>query len=490
MFALYRSMTADQPALRHQLRWVTIAWIFGSVWMWTITGAAMTQFARGLGTPDWGFGVMAALPFIATFVQLPASWWTQRYGHRRRFFMVALIIGRALWVAVAALPWILPGQQAWAWTTMLALLAASWVLSQAGGPAWMNWMSDVVPRRVRGVYFARRNLFTRPVAVAAVLGTGWLLDAGSRASGDPSILLRITSGLLAIAGLLGVLDILCFRWVKDPNPPRPDPAAKLFSSLLTPLRDRQIRIYIAYNFTFMLGIGFVGQYVWLYVLDVCGWSNLKANLLVIAVPLLLQMMVVGLWGRLIDRLGKKPVLVLCTVGVSFGSLGWLVITDQNLWLGYSLILLTTLIWPGLEIANFNVLLDLAGTAKKKRGDAQAASSGGTAAVALNSVATAAGGTLSGLLGGALAGLMRDLHWAVPMIGIVLTYHGVLFLISSVLRAVALVFALQLTEPRAKGTREALQMVTSAVYSNVRQAVFLPTRVTGKVLRASYRVARR
>ncbi|NJL28901.1 MAG: hypothetical protein HC897_13910 [Thermoanaerobaculia bacterium] len=61
---------------RHDLRLITLAWVFGATWMWTINGAVMTQFARGLGTPDWAFGLIATMPFIGVLFQLrPGGFW-------------------------------------------------------------------------------------------------------------------------------------------------------------------------------------------------------------------------------------------------------------------------------------------------------------------------------------------------------------------------------------------------------------------------------
>ena len=59
--------------------------------------------------------------------------------------------------------------------------------------------------------------------------------------------------------------------------------------MLTPLRDRNFRHFLGLNFGFTLATAFIGQYLWLYVLDTergLGWSNLRANLLIIAVPMI------------------------------------------------------------------------------------------------------------------------------------------------------------------------------------------------------------
>lgn len=490
---------ATGPSLRSQLTWVTIAWVFGSAWLWAISGAAMTQFARALGTPDFAFGILAALPFVGTLFQIPASYWLERYGYRKPLFMVTASLGRLLWTVVALIPWFLPGFQAYWWHVMLGLLLITWVSAQVSGPAWMAWMSDVIPRRVRGRYFAIRRFVSQPIGLAVTLAIGYALDLVEAVKLErPDLMLHVTAGILGVAGLLGALDILCFRKVLDPKPPKPNRDINLFSLLGQPLRDANFRKYLAFNLTFTLGVGFMGQYVWLYTFDVCGWTNGQANLLILGIPMIAQMVTFKMWGRLMDRLGKKPVLLITGAFTVFGSVGWLMIDRESFWLGYLFILFVTLTWPGMEMANFNFTLDMAGSKTSATSGHHRAA--GTAYVALNSVAVAIGGVVSGLLAALIASALpyyppghpdAAMAFVVPLPGVGgdLTYHGVLFLISTVLRAASLAFALGLHEPRATGTRDAIRYMTTGFYSNIRSAVLFPPRAAGAAFRTAYRLKR-
>ena len=496
-------------ALRRQLGLVVLAWVFGSLWMWTISGAAMTQFARELGLPDAGFGVLAALPFLGTLFQLPASWVQERFGRRKPWFILTLGSSRLLWVAVALLPWVVPagwGESA-RWGLMLGLVGLSWVLGHLGGPAFMSWFSDLVPRRVRGRYVGLRNLVTLPLSLLATLGGGaWLAQteaaeaaaATAGVAGEGGRLLVVTSLLIGLAGLLGLLDILMFFWVRDPRPTRGDVDSRWGQMLRTPLKDRNFRRYLIYNFTLMLALGFLGQYVWLFVLDQAKVSFLQANLMLIAVPLVLRSLAYPFWGRVVDRIGKKPVILISGGLFVLGPMGWLFVTPELVWPGYALTMLSPLVFPGIEIANFNFMLDLAETRKGQRG--------GSAYVAINSIVVGLGGMASGLLGSAVAAGIPQFHWEgtvdwpwLAWVGmevgaggavVVVTYHGVLFMLSMALRVAALVWATTLVEPRAAGTREALQYVSSSLYSNLRQGLLMPTRVVGNAARWSYRLNRR
>ncbi|MEX0776653.1 MAG: MFS transporter [Phycisphaeraceae bacterium] len=499
--------------VRRDLRIIIQAWVFGSLWMWTINGATMTRFAKALGTPDWGFGVLAALPFVGTLFQLPASYYLERYGHRRRFFLIAATLHRLMWGLIAAVPWV-PGIDGYRWQVMAGLLFVNWTAASASGPAWFNWMADVIPRKVRGRYFGIRNRIGMSIGLCTTLAIGYVLDLADFAEHQPGgagTVLKVTSVMLAIAGLFGTLDIQLFRRVGDDHPPPKRQVVDLLAMLRVPLADRNFRRFLAYNFTLTLAVAFIGQYVWLYVFDVVGMSNKQANLLIIAMPLLMQLIAYPIWGGLMDRLGKKPVMLICGTMVITGSLGWLFLgqdaaADINWgggmwqivigltgwnwgwtsWLGYGAVLLTTFAWPGVEVANFNLILDMSSPHRPSARKMPSGGRGGTAYVAVNSLVVAVAGILSGLLAIFVAAALKPLMTeVVHFAGMTLSYHAVLFAVSTVLRAVAVLLAMGLHEPTAVGTRAALQFMTGLFYSNVREAVTLPTRIMGQASRWSF-----
>src|SRR5438045_7077420 len=64
---------ARRGNLRRTLGLVTLAWVFGSVWATATGGAPLTLFAHSLGATEFQFGLLSALPFIASLIQMPAS---------------------------------------------------------------------------------------------------------------------------------------------------------------------------------------------------------------------------------------------------------------------------------------------------------------------------------------------------------------------------------------------------------------------------------
>ncbi|BAM03168.1 MFS transporter [Phycisphaera mikurensis] len=500
---LLPAQDADRSPLQRDLRTVTLAWAFGSAWLWIISGAVMTRFVTAAGLPDWGFGFLAAIPFLGALSQLPASWWINARGGRRTLFLVLGTVGRLGFTAAAVLPWLMPASLP-AWPGVVAVLLLAWSCMQATGPAWMNWMSDLIPRRIRGRYFARRASLVTPVAIAASIGSALLLDAfGGGGEPGPGADLGLTSAMVAAAGALGAIDILLFLRIADPHAgprkQRHDRPPFRVVDLLNPLRDAHFRHFLGLNFGFTLATAFIGQYLWLYVLDAeqgLGWSNLKANLLIISVPMVTALFTRPFWGRMCDRRGKKPVVLISGGVVCFGAVGWGIMTPELFWPGYLIVILTTAAWPGMELANFNFLLEFSKDADRSRRDERGA---GAQSAALLSVATAVAGGLSGLVGGVVAHHLRGwsdvrvLPAGLPLglggVVFTFTFFHVLFALSTLLRFGALAFALGLREPAAAGTRDVVRFMAAGLYNNVRVAATTPVRLPGLARKWAYRLPR-
>src|SRR5881275_2856498 len=95
-------------ALRRAMLMATCGWMFGSVWSSAMSGTPLTLYAKKLGASQFQFGLLAALPFIASLLSLPASLLIEATGQRKRIFLLGLYLQRFLWFIIAAAPlWIM-----------------------------------------------------------------------------------------------------------------------------------------------------------------------------------------------------------------------------------------------------------------------------------------------------------------------------------------------------------------------------------------------
>ncbi len=451
---------------RHELRLITLAWVFGAAWMYIANGSVMQEFLRTLGTPEWAFGLIGTLPMVCGLMQLPGSILVETYAIRKRLFLWTATASRAMFIVAGLVPWLLPGAREGAWWTLVAILVAvSWSLAHASGPAWWSWMTQVIPRRVRGRYLAFRSQVGQVIGVIVTLSTGFLLDAlGGQVGADDHRLRLVTSLLLIVAGVLGVLDIQCFHPVRDTEDAQAKRAARgtLRRRVAAALRSRNLRLFLAFMFVMHLGIGFLGAYVYLFLRVELGLSMTMFNLCVCVIPLLVTIVGLRFWGAMIDKLGSVKVLSVAAILAVDGPLGWLLTTREVFWPGYLLTLISPFAFSGVFLAIGNLTMSLSSVKDTTAEGDAAAGQAGSVNVALISIAAACGAILSGVLGGAVAEAFADFRFDSDRLGITITYHGLLFILSMVIRFVAALLALAMVARHAPRLRDAVKQQVATV----------------------------
>ena len=470
--------------LRRQLSMVTVGWIFGAVWMTATSGAPITLFAQALGATPFQFGLLAALPFLASLVSMPGSLLIERTGERRGVFLFSHYTQRLVWFVIALAPvymvsrWGM-GQAPAAMGLFLMLMFFMHAAGAVGGPAWVSWMADVVPTRVRGTYFSRRRQWGILSAIPAALLVGWVLDryvhasAGSGATAaDNLATLRWCALIFMAAALFGIVDIDAFRNL--PHAPKPPQrGAGLFKALAEPMRNGRFLTFAGFVATLTFAVSFMNQFVTLYLIEKVKIDNTGTQLMLLVAPMLAQLLILPVWGKMATRVGRKPMLVIAALGMVPIGFGWCFVTQGNPWLGYLLSAGGAALWTGVEIANFNLVLEMSGADPKK---------GGSSYVAVNSVIINIAGCLGGLAAGLIAQHLKDWNWQ-PIEGYkAFTFYDVLFVLSAVLRLAAVVVFLPFVhEPAARSTFYAIRFMGSNLYNNVHGAALGPVRMLKVVL---------
>jgi MFS family permease len=477
------------PDLKRSLRFITIAWLFGAFWMYANTGTTSTKLATYLGADDFIFGILGAVPFIATLMQIPGSIFTEWLGHRRKLFLWTVTFHRGCYLLVALLPWFLPAGHRISALVMALILLISNASAHFGTPAWVHWMADLVPERIRGKYWAGRARLGIIVVALTALFVGSVLDL---AEGGPSSawlnrhwhppipwLMVLISVILFFSAICGMLDIQSFHFVAEPQMRR-QPRLGWVAALAVPLKDRDFRWYIAYLSCFVFAVGFVGTFMWVYVVDLFkqitaarpgSWlalhNNLAAYLMLLVVANLGAFMAYPIWGRLIDRVGRKPIIFVSSAAHTVQMLAWVFISSQNIMLGFVAGLFGGFVFSGQEIANFNMILAF----NRKGGPGYQAVS----AVLMN---------VCGALGSILAGTVAETLHHFETNGVLFSIAGhafnrynMLFVICVLVKLIAdFVLLPRVNDTQAKATRYAIRFIAGSVYDNVGNAVMMPLRM--------------
>jgi len=511
------ALSVRRRHLRRSLRTVTVAWLFGVVWLSSASGSHFKLLASEVGFNDFAFGLLATLPFLATLGQLLASLLIERTGLVKYQFLHCALAHRVLWLVAAVVPLILPVPSPVAVAGMLAVLTASWFMGALSAPAWLTWMGTLVPRRIRGRYFANRERLALAVQVVVVISLGLLMDfAGGPAAGARPGVTKLICGVLAVGAVFGITDILLFRRVPEVLPapsgegqrskqPSDQPLPGVIRRfVIDPLRDPAFRSYVLYGATMTFSLTVAGWFFWRNALENLGFSNLATNCLFLVVGPLAGIWAARRWGRAIDRWGRRPVLILCTVGASASVLGWLLIsrempsppflTRSVAWalsfigraigrpdwaeigphcpvLPYMLAAVCCLVggatWSGINLAQTGIVLGFADGAGRSR------------YVAASSVLISIGGMVGGFVGGSVAeafGCLRasPIRWG-PLLWN--NWH-VTFVLALAARGLTIVWLVRMPVPGAASVRSLARYMGMNVYNGLVSRLFYTLRVFG------------
>lgn len=511
-FEVLPALSVRGKELRSSLRRITVAWMFGSVWMIGIGGATMGHFAHLLGFEPRDWGIWQAIGFAAMLAQLVASYIVENTGLRKITFLGTTTLHRMLWIPMGIFPLLLlwfPSMPAGAAVWMaFSLLFVSCVLGNLGSPAWVTWMSDLIPPRIRGRYFARRNAIAIVVQIIATLSLGFLLDWTIRdgrpltVADQPMLAVALTI-VFAVAGAAGMVDILLFRRIRDVVPPRPPQPTSFGRILVEPLRNRRFVHYVSATAMLTFGTALSGPFFIPLCQDVLRLNSTATNLVLTVFGPVGGIVSSRFWGRVTDRWGRRPVMILCTLGTAYAVWGWVHVpfnqlgaVDQALWgfvgrwiatpanppalatvgVAALVVFFGGVIWTGLGIAQFNTILSFS--------DEQ----GRSTYVASASILTSIAGLLGGLAGGFLAQSLQGLHWRLGPF-LLVNYH-VVFLISGAIRGFSAVFLFGMADPGAKPTRDMVRAMVTNGYHNLTTKIIAPMRIVVGSRRASYRLTSR
>lgn len=389
-----RPMRLPDRELRRCLWIIAVSWgVFGSAWMSIAWGAAFPAFATDLGASTFAFGALSALRFLAVIAQIPGAYWVERARNRKRIFFLMHLPARSLWLVIAALPLIVPerfGNLRVGGFMFLVLIFS--LLDFVGGVAWMPWVADIIPDRVRARFLSQRQRLSTFAAMVTAAIVGWLLDL------QPAGSFHMYTILFAAGALLGLIDIALY-W-RVPNVPMiKHPAPRLLEMMRRPLRDRRFRFYLIYTASSTVSGSIMGTFIWLFALQVLKLGKLESSLYLIIISSLATILTTTAAGALADRYGNRPVLVIAWAGLVITPFLWALAGPHS----YLLLTVASIIGGvcGGITMMLGINLTFAMTPRAAR----------SAYVALNSVASGLAGFVSPLAAGALAEKYRHIELA-------------------------------------------------------------------------------
>lgn len=304
------------PEIRRTMNRITVAGCLAMVYFEFTSAGPRTDLLEQLGASYAQFGVLEAIPPLMLLMQFISGLVVTRLRARKPLWIVLLLAHRCMAIPFALLPILLPGlptaQLIWC---MIGCLAMGEACANMGVPMWFSWMSDLLPHRTLGEYWAlRRKWLALSSTLSLIVSAGvfWVCK---------DLDVRYTYLLAAgVGAAAGVIDILMFLKVPEPAMARgPVPCLRL---LTAPFRDADFRRFILYNAYWAFAATFGYAFFRLYMLRYLEMELWQIQLL-FCFHAFGGVFFAAQIGRLVDHLGSRPMIVLCSVLKSLVVIGML-----------------------------------------------------------------------------------------------------------------------------------------------------------------------
>lgn len=300
------SSPEPEPSPDPRLRYIIFFDALSSVaWQMCMT-SPLVLFMRALDAPALALGLLAGLNPLMSVLQIPASRFLERVGHRR-LMMFGWTLRTVVFAPMIALPLVAESIGKPLTVILVLLIVAAFTMLRAiAVVAWLPWMAALIPPKQRGEFLARDRFFMNVTSLCGLALSGVLLAQGS--SFDYAEVFLVGE-IAAFVSLIFLKRIPAPAVVESAHTavvsPRPG-----MRSVLRDAKFRRLVTFAALAQVINLG---AGAFVTVYARTRIGlpdsillWLSAGASLLVIFSMAFVR-------SRL-DRLGSKPFL--------WVTLGW------------------------------------------------------------------------------------------------------------------------------------------------------------------------
>src|SRR6266404_6371921 len=259
--------------------------------------------ALGASTPVIGlFGT--AEDFFDAVYQYPGGWIADHLG-RKRAFLIFIALSSAGYVVYLFSRW---------WPLLFVALALVMAWQSMASPAIFAVIGDSLPRERRAMGFTLQSILKRlPIVISPILGGAMIVALG--------ISKGIHTGLVITLVLAAITVLLVLKLNVTVAPPEITNMRGVWRSFHSALKRLLISDIIIRTCEGMTGVLTI-----LYVTNVAGFSTARYGML-IAIQMITSILVYIPAGKIADRVGRKPFVIVTFLGFALFPLAVIVASN-------------------------------------------------------------------------------------------------------------------------------------------------------------------
>ncbi len=304
----------------------------------------IVPFALMLGAGNEMIGFITSLPqLFGMLLQTLSTKIINMMNSKKRTTILFKLIGNLFWIPIILIPFVFENGVLW----LLLFLCIRQAIISIDNTAWSSWVSDIVPKKIRGSFFGKRNMFGNAVGFVTSLLAGWFLGVVSDIYGFILLFIAAFISNLVSNYLLGKMVEL---------PLKKHPKIKFsFRHFIRGIKNHSnYSNFVLFRSLMNFAIHISAPFWIVYVLQNLNigyfWYGVS-----IGVYMIVNIISQKYWGRLADKFGDKKIMFVCSFLLPIAALMMVFITDiwqlmiERIFWGFAL--------AGYSITTFNYLLN-------------------------------------------------------------------------------------------------------------------------------------
>ncbi len=299
----------------------------------------ITVYALYLGATKTMIGLISTLPNLTNiFSQLFWSSITEAVGKKRLMIILGGSLWAILWIPIALIKD--PFQ-------LMLLLIIQAFLSSASAPAWTSLLIQITPKYKRGETDARRNIMRGIGSFIGTLAGGFIINN-----------FGFIPFLFYMIFFLGLFSRIFFIGTSEPHiriHPTIKDALKHTFDFSGLGRRKNLRTLIKTIVFFNFAMALPSPFFSIYIIEQLGGTTVDIAFIA-GIGAIVAIIFYRSWGTIIDYLGRKSIIISCTLLVTLTPLVY-ALSDNVIWL-YLWAAVSNVSLAGLNMAVFAYFSDL------------------------------------------------------------------------------------------------------------------------------------
>ncbi len=315
----------------------------------------LSPYAIFLGASNEQIGLLTAIPELSgRLSELFSSNIIEYFKNRKKVISIFKILQMLMWIPIF-LVFLTPQHAVW---LLILFYSVEMISGLVVAPIWNSLMGDIVPDKIKGTYFGRRNRIIDFSLLTSMLIAGLLLNHFANLN------LIYSFGLIFLISIVGKFVSLIFlNKMHEPDYYVDEKSKFSFIDFIKKMKSTNYGIFVMYFSLLTFSAQIAAPFFSVYMLRQLKFDYLTYTLISTS-SVVASFLTFPIWGKHSDRFGNFKVIALTGMLTSLIPLLWLFSINSiylmfvNAFAGF--------VWAGFNLASFNFAFDTVSPAKRVR----------------------------------------------------------------------------------------------------------------------------